>query len=99
MRPPVVRVHPGQPVEGKMEIGLWKIKNEDEVTKLGLIVASEKSEILNALWKEVEIEALTKLPNLFLKDFFFQKNVIEGHTIFSFRYYTPLTNRTREDMS
>lgn len=79
----------------EFEIGLFRVKEPKLVLKLALVIDSYKINYLPKLWQQAEEQALTKVPTFKASEFFHQKDEHDKKTsmIFSFRYYTPESNR------
>lgn len=75
------------------EIGGWRMTEPELVVKLGFILDNYKISWLPRLWREAEAEAITRLPLFVKEDLFFQEEIAKGELVYSFRYYTPLSNR------
>lgn len=76
------------------EIGGWKIKDPSKVLKLGFVLDAYKLPQLEKLW----CQALAKIKHKDAcpEDMFHQYEKEEGNLVYSFRFYTPASNRTRE---
>lgn len=81
------------------EIGGWVFKVPENVLKLGLLLDAYKKPQLKEIWRNAEREAVHKLPLFNADDFFYEEIVEKGEMIYSFRYYTPIGNRHRKELS
>lgn len=79
----------------KWEIGPWKLKNPELVVKLGFIIDDYKREWLPRLWREAEREALERMPMFEARELFHEEVLTKNDMIYSFRYYTPESNRSK----
>lgn len=77
------------------EIGGWAFIDPSLVVKFGVILDAYKLPQLEQLWNDAEREALKRMPTLSVSDFFFQEQKPVGDLIYSFRYYTPASNRKK----
>lgn len=77
----------------KKNIGGWEINVPEDVFRLGIIVDSTRAEAIPLMWKEAEAETIKRLTNLDPTLRFFEETYCRGDLTYSFRYYTPMTNR------
>lgn len=70
------------------------MKEPELVVKLGFVLEHYKKTWLPRLWLEAEAEALARMPTFKASDFFYQEEIEKGEMLYSFRYYTPESNRT-----
>ena len=76
-----------------LRIGDWDIVNPSLVVKLGLVLDEYKLHALELMWGISEEEAKKKMPLLNVAARFHQYEMKENDLIYSFRFYTPESNR------
>jgi len=76
-------------------IGGFEFKEPELVIRVGFVLDAYKKSWLPRLWKEAEDEMLARMPTFKASDFFFQEDIDKGEMVYSFRYYTPESNRTK----
>lgn len=76
-------------------IGGYEITNRELVLRLGFVLDNYKKSWLPRLWKEAEDEALARIPTFKSEELFFQEDFDKGDMFYSFRYYTPESNRIK----
>lgn len=76
-----------------LEIGGHRILDLELVVKLGVICRVEESGERHRLWNDRETEAYQRIPGFHPILFFYGEEYIKGELHFSFRYYTPFSNR------
>lgn len=77
------------------EIGGWRMTNPHIVVKLGFALDTYKLPKLKELWKVNEAEAKKRLGKFDAKDLFHEETMTVGELTYSFRWYTPASNRTK----
>jgi hypothetical protein len=79
------------------KIGGWKIENPELVVKLGCVFGLNAYDAIEKYWENVEIQAKNEIFPFDPSTKFFEETIKDSYRYLSFRYYTPESNRTKEN--